>query len=84
MLQVSCIPDYSRDRIFFVTSKGAVMLISTSTWKKLADFKGLDAYVHKTGEIYRVKNLDLNFAEEYDEIIKVKAYTLRELEERTE
>ncbi|MCR4992384.1 MAG: TIR domain-containing protein [Lachnospiraceae bacterium] len=79
---VSSVEDPEHDRIFFVTSEKAVIMVNTQTWEKQADFAGFDAYCLKTGDIYRIKNSGIGFSEEDDSIIKVKAYTLSELEER--
>jgi hypothetical protein len=78
-LKVVAIEDNANDRIFFVTSKKAVMVISTVTWKKTADFRGFDAFSHKTGEIFRVMNSGMVMNEEENSVIKVIAYTLDDL-----
>ena len=69
---------YTRNRAFFVTSRGAVIILNTKTWKKQADFYGFSAYCPDSGELYRLKNAYMPFREEENGIIKIKVNTLDE------
>ncbi|MBO4922326.1 MAG: TIR domain-containing protein [Lachnospiraceae bacterium] len=77
-LSVDIIEDPARHRTFFVTSRGAVILLNSDTWKKQADFFGYSAYCPETGELYRIKNEFLTNKEEKEEIIKIKVNTLQD------
>ena len=77
-VKVEIFEDDTRNRVFFVTSQGAVMLLSTDTWKKQADFNGFSAYCPETEELYRLKNEFMSFDEETNEVIKIKVNTLQE------
>lgn len=77
-VKVDIFEDDTRNRVFFVTSQGAVMLLSTDTWKKQADFNGFSAYCPETEELYRLKNEFMSFDEETNEVIKIKVNTLDE------
>ena len=77
-VKVDIFEDDTRNRVFFVTSQGAVMLLSTDTWKKQADFNGFSAYCPENEELYRLKNEYMSFDEETNEVIKIKVNTLQE------
>ncbi len=76
------VDDLSRDRLYFVTEVGAAICVNVKSWKKTADFMGLDAFCEETNEIYRVKNGVLDFVEEHNGILRHKAYLLDELIEK--
>ena len=77
-----CVDDLSRDRLYFVTESGAAICVNVKSWKKTADFMGLDVFCAETNEIYCVKNSILDFVEEKDGILRHKAYTLDKLIEK--
>ena len=77
-LNLSIYEDPARNRAFFVTSRGAVIILNTKTWKKQADFYGFSAYCPDSGELYRLKNAYMPFREEENGIIKIKVNTLDE------
>ncbi|MCR5203662.1 MAG: TIR domain-containing protein [Lachnospiraceae bacterium] len=74
--------DPERKRIFFYTTNGAAKCLSTETWKLRSEFFGFSAFCPETNEIYRLKNWYMDFIEEDDDVIKVKAYTLDDLIEK--
>lgn len=81
-VSVVCLDDSARDRVYFRTSSGAVICISTGDWKKTADFEGMDAFCPWTNEIYKLKYYHMFFREEGNGILRSRAYTLEELKEK--
>ena len=76
---VTSVEDPARNRVYFKTSRNAVICIDTKYWKKVADFAGMDAFCPDTNEIYRLKINTLSFREETEGILRCPAYTLEEL-----
>ena len=74
--------DAERERIYFKTAQNAVSCINAKKWKKIADFTGLDAFCPVTNEIYKMKFSALLFREEENGILRCRAYTLEELEDK--
>ena len=74
--------DAERERIYFITAQNAVICINAKKWKKIADFTGLDAFCPVTNEIYKMKFSALFFREEENGILRCRAYTLEELEDK--
>lgn len=78
-VNVTSIEDPERNRVYFMTSRSAVICIDTRFWKKVADFNGMDAFCKGTNEIYRIKMYSLSFHEETEGILRCRAYTLEDL-----
>ena len=86
-LKLDKIEDRERNRIFlYITDSVApgveAIILNTETWEKQADFSGFSTFCPKTNEIYKIKNRYMEFKDEKDAIISVKAYTLDDLIEK--
>lgn len=78
-IELCCVEDPTRGRCYFKTSRNTVICVDTRFWKKVADYKGMDAFCPGTNEIYRLKINTLYFREEREGILRYKALTLEEL-----